>query len=187
VKGEKVLCRSNDRKTPVVGPGLVPQDGGKGCEKCSKNSWKNYDRVKKTGTKPLCDTGYFIYFLDRKTNKPYIYTATRVSATACEAMKDAMRKTSKEEAAKTGYRPSTFEFAVKATTSKEGKNYQIKFESIARLKPEAAAEYKALYEAMLASRNQNNSEDEGTDGSTYYESGEDTGMVIEGDEPAAQI
>lgn len=185
VKGEKFLCRSNDRKTPITGPGLVPQ--AKSCETCAKASWKNYNKTTKTG-KPLCDTGFFIYGLDRKTDLPFIYTPTRASTAACEAMKESMRKTSKQELEEKGYRPSTFEFAVSATTVKEGKNYQIKFTQIARLKPETAAKYKALYEAMLASYKQSDEEtEEGGTGNYYYTPDSDTGVVLDGDEPVTQI
>lgn len=183
VKGEKFLCRSNDRKTPITGEGLVPQ--AKSCETCAKASWKNYNKSTKTG-KPLCDTSFYIYGLDRKTDLPFIYTSTRASTPACEAMKEAMRKMSKKELDEKGYRPSTFEFVVTATTVKEGKNYQIKFASIARLKPEAAAKYKSLYQAMLESYSKTDEAEESTE-SGYYDASSDTGVVLDADEPAVAI
>lgn len=185
VKGEKFLCRSNDRKVPLVATGLVPQ--AKSCDTCSRSSWKNYNKDTKTG-KPVCDESFYIYFLDRANDKPYIYTASRVSAVACEAMKEVMRKLSKKELEEKGYRPSTFEYVVKATTVKEGKNYQIKFESIARLKSEEAAKYKDIFDKMLAAYNQNEDADSDTDGTPGYDPGDDTGAVIDGsDEPAVEI
>jgi hypothetical protein len=182
VKGEKFVCRSNDRKTPIEGPGLVPQ--AKDCASCSRASWKDYDKITKLGNKPTCEIGYFILFIDRFTKEPFIYTATRASSPACEAMKKAMSDMSKDILAKTGRRPSSFEFSVRATTVKVDKNYQIKFDRIAKLTPEAAAEFGPLYEKFVSTYNQPITEPE--DGqTTVYEDSQDTGQVIEADEPVA--
>jgi len=186
VPDEKALCRSNDRKTPLVGENLIPQSSS--CATCPKASWAGYDRKARTGPKPTCDQGFFILFLDQETNLPYIFTATGQSVAPCEALYDTMKSQAKIYKAKNPDKPmpSTFHFSVAATTEKGEKAFKIKFNSIAKLTPEAAAKFGPLYEQFVSARNTPAPVEEG-ETTTYEDQDDDSGRVIEGEAVAAEI
>lgn len=183
VADEKPLCRSNDRKTPLTGENLIPQSST--CAACPKASWAGYDRKSRTGPKPTCDQGFFILFLDRETNLPYIYTASGQSVAPCEALYDTMKSQAKIYKAKNPDKPmpSSYHFSVAATTEKGDKAFKIKFNSIAKLTPEAAEKFGPLYEQFVAARNTVAAAPE--EGETTVYEADDTGVVLEADEVTA--
>lgn len=186
VKDEKAKCRSDNRKTPLTGFGLVPQ--AKDCASCPKASWASYNKETGEGNKPTCDKGFYILFIDRETNLPYIYTATGQSVAPAEAMYDTMKKQAKLVKAKTNRMPNTYDYLVSFTTERGNKAFKIKFTKISKLTEEAAARFGPLYETFVVNRNAQVVDDEPTEGSTQVYEAEDTGaVVIDADEPAVAI
>jgi hypothetical protein len=179
IKDEKTLCRSEDGKIPVTtDERLIPQ--AKSClnDSCPKNSWKGYDKVTKQGSKPVCNPGFFIFFIDEETELPYILNASGQGVDPSLAMFDAMRARAKVEKAKTGKMPSTFDYSVSFTSEKGNKAFRLKFLEIRRLKPEDSAKFGPLYEKFIVAYENKNLEPV-VDGDYVAE---DTGAVDEPDE-----
>lgn len=183
VADEKALCRSNDRKVPVTDDDrLIPQ--AKDCAACPKASWDGYDKKTNTGPKPTCSKEFFILFLDEETNLPYIYTATGQGVDPAEAMYEAIRSRAKIVKAKTGKMPFTYDFVVTMTSEKGNKAFKPKFTTVRQLTPDDAAKYGPLFQQFVASR-KNITQESVAPIDNEYVATEDTGQVIEADEPVA--
>jgi hypothetical protein len=198
VQDEKALCRSNDGKTAVTDDdrlivqtpkSLNPVTGEVEylCKNCPKQSWAGYDKVQKSGQKPVCDKGFFFLFLDAETNLPYIYNASGQGVDPSEQVYEAIRARAKVVKAKTGRMPNTYDFVVSMGSEKGNKAFKPKFTTVKQLNKEDAAKFGPLYLQFVTSRKNANVIEEPSEGQTTVYEADDTGAVIEGESETVAI
>jgi hypothetical protein len=151
VKGEHPICRSMDGVLPVLNnKDLIPQ--APTCKVCSHSSWDGYDYKTKTGDKPTCKESILIVFIEIETQLPFYIKIVGMSVKDAKRLKEAIERNAQISAArnKDKKKPNLFDYVVDMTAVKgDGPYYDVKFPRVSLMKPEDAAQFGPMYEAIV--------------------------------------